>query len=62
MDESLRESTRSDDWRAVLTTTMDQQRQCLGERLASQRQRCELEERVAVQIDEVTQELSRRED
>lgn len=60
MEETLQEAPPTNDWRVDLSRTIDEQRRRISERVAGQRERLrELEARIAAQLEDATQTLSR---
>lgn len=63
MEETLREAPAADTWRDALAQTIDAQRRKIGQRIANHRDRLkELENRIAGQIDEVSQSVAANEE
>src|SRR5436305_5304803 len=61
MEESLREASATGAWRDTFTHAIEQQRQKIGERIATHRERLrELQTRIAGHLEETTQDVSRQ--
>jgi len=61
MEESLREASATNAWRETFTHTIEQQRQKIGERIATHRERLrELQARIAGHLEETTHDVSKQ--